>query len=255
VRRIINSAYISLDGVIENPQDWPGNGTDPDGTGLKAQTGLLFACDAVLTGRRTHPGFAAAWTARSGGPYSDRINSMTRYVASSTLRDPERNNTTVISGDPIAEIRRLKEQPGQDIVQYGFGQLSYALLEHGLTSCDCEPTRCSRVRPRPPACYSGRPPPPNSSSPARSRSTPAPPSSPTASPPTANKSNAPLTHVPSSHEGEEKITGIIWGWPPIHAPQGIGRRLRARLRRRRLAGAPGQTRPRARPAPSTTPAR
>src|SRR5712692_1275473 len=49
-----------------------------------------------------------------------------------TLRDPEWNNTTVISGDPIPEIRRMKDQAGQDIVQYGFGQLSYALLEHGL---------------------------------------------------------------------------------------------------------------------------
>ncbi len=100
--------------------------------GFKVQTDLLFACDAVLRGGRTYPVFAAAWIARSGDPYSDRINSMTKYVVSSTLRDPEWNNTTVISGDPVAAIRRLKEQPGQDIVQYGFGQLSYALLEHGL---------------------------------------------------------------------------------------------------------------------------
>jgi dihydrofolate reductase len=57
---------------------------------------------------------------------------MAKYVVSSTLADPEWPNTTVIDGDVIAEIRRLKEQPGQDIVQYGFGQLSYALLEHGL---------------------------------------------------------------------------------------------------------------------------
>ena len=133
MRRIINSTYISLDGIIQDPQDWPGNGIEPDGTGLKVQTDLLFACDAVLMGGRTYPGFAAAWMARFGDPYSDRINSMTKYVVSSTLRDPEWNNTTVISsGDPVAEIRRLKEQPGQDIVQYGFGQLSYALLEHGL---------------------------------------------------------------------------------------------------------------------------
>ena len=103
--------------------------------GLKVQTGLLFACDAVLMGGRTCPVFAAAWTARSGDPYRDRINSinsMARYVVASTLRDPEWNNTTVISGDPIAAIRRLKEQPGQVIVQFGFGQLSHALLEHGL---------------------------------------------------------------------------------------------------------------------------
>ncbi len=132
MRRIINSTYISLDGVIQDPQDWPGNGIEPDGSGLKVQTDLLFACDAVLMGGRTYPGFAAAWMARSGDPYSDRINSMTKYVVSSTLRDPEWNNTTVISGDVITEIRRLKEQPGLDIVQYGFGQLSYALLEHGL---------------------------------------------------------------------------------------------------------------------------
>jgi dihydrofolate reductase len=132
VRRIINSTYISLDGVIQDPQVWPGNGIEPDGTGLKVQTDLLFACDALLMGGHTYPGFAPAWMARSGDPMSDRINSMTKYVVSSTLRDPEWNNTTVISGDPIAEIRRLKEQPGQDIVQYGFGQLSYTLLEQGL---------------------------------------------------------------------------------------------------------------------------
>jgi len=132
VRRIVNSTYISLDGVIQEPQDWPGNGIEPDGTGLKVQTDLLFACDAVLMGGRTYLPMAAAWMARSGDPMSDRINSMTKYVVSSTLRDPEWNNTTVISSDPIAEIRRLKEQPGQDIVQYGFGQLSYVLLEHGL---------------------------------------------------------------------------------------------------------------------------
>jgi dihydrofolate reductase len=132
MRRIINSTYITLDGVIQDPQDWPGNGIEPDETGLKVQTDLLFGCDAVLMGGRTYPGFASAWMARSGDPYSDRINSMTKYVVSSTLRDPEWNNTTVLSGDAIAEIRRLKERPGLDIVQYGFGQLSYALLEHGL---------------------------------------------------------------------------------------------------------------------------
>ncbi len=132
MRRIINSTYISLDGVIQDPQDWPDNGIEPDDTGLKVQTDLLFACDAVLMGGLTYPAMAAAWMARSGDPYSDRINSMTKYVVSSTLRDPEWPNTTVISGDPIAELRRLKDLAGQDIVQYGFGQLSYALLEQGV---------------------------------------------------------------------------------------------------------------------------
>lgn len=131
MRKIINSTYISLDGVIQNPQDWPALGASgADGNAL--QTELLFTCDAVLMGRHTYDGFAAVWPARSGDPYSDRINTMAKYVASSTLAGPEWNNTTVLGGDVPAEIARLKNQPGQDIVQYGFGQLSYALLERGL---------------------------------------------------------------------------------------------------------------------------
>ena len=131
MRKIINSTYISLDGVIEAPHMWPPTGPDDELAGT-IQTDLLLACDAVLMGRRTYDGFAPVWPTRSGDPYSDRINTMPKYVVSSTLRDPEWANTTVISGDPVEEIRRLKEQPGQDIVQYGFGRLSHALMNHGL---------------------------------------------------------------------------------------------------------------------------
>lgn len=131
MRKIINSTYISLDGVIENPHNWPAGPPD-DGAGGQIQTELLFACDAVLMGRRTYEGFAPAWTARSGDPYSDRINSMNKYVVSTTLRDAEWTNTTVIADDVIDQITALKQQPGQDIVQYGFGRLSFELLAHGL---------------------------------------------------------------------------------------------------------------------------
>ena len=131
MRKIINSTYISLDGAIENPQDWPAS-TVSDERGGVIQVDLLQACDAVLMGRHTYDGFAPVWAARTGDPYSDRINSMEKYVVSTTLHDPEWNNTTVISSDPVAEIARLKQQPGQDIVQYGFGQLSYALMAAGL---------------------------------------------------------------------------------------------------------------------------
>jgi dihydrofolate reductase len=72
------------------------------------------------------------WPTRSGDPASDHINSMRKYVASSTLTDPEWNNTSVLGGDPVAEIEAIKEAPGKDILQYGFGQLSHALLENGL---------------------------------------------------------------------------------------------------------------------------
>jgi dihydrofolate reductase len=131
MRKIINSTYITLDGVIENPQDWPPNTVD-DPTAGTIQTELLFACDAVLMGRHTYDGFAPVWPTRSGDPYSDRINTMAKYVVSSTLHRPEWNNTTVISSDVVAGIKRLKDQPGKDIVQYGFGRLSYTLMEHGL---------------------------------------------------------------------------------------------------------------------------
>jgi dihydrofolate reductase len=131
MRRIINSTYISLDGVIEEPHLWPSTGSS-EGRGDAIQTELLLACDALIMGRRTYEGFAPVWPTRSGDPASDHINAMPKYVVSSTLRDPEWNNTTVIVDDPIGAIRRLKEQPGKDIVQYGFGQLSHALVEHDL---------------------------------------------------------------------------------------------------------------------------
>lgn len=131
MRRIINSTYISLDGVIEEPHKGPSTGPDDERAGA-IQTDLLLACDAVLMGRRTYEGFAPVWPTRSGDPYSDHINGMRKYVVSSTLRDPEWNNTTVISEDPIATIKQLKKQSGKNVVQYGFGPLSHALLEHGL---------------------------------------------------------------------------------------------------------------------------
>ncbi len=104
MRRIINSTYISLDGVIQDPQDWPDNGIKGDGTGDKVQADLLFACDAVLMGARTYPSFASAWMARSGDPFSDRMNAMTKYVVSSTLRDPEWNTPR---SSPTIRLRKL----------------------------------------------------------------------------------------------------------------------------------------------------
>ncbi|HET8755835.1 MAG TPA: dihydrofolate reductase family protein [Solirubrobacteraceae bacterium] len=131
MRRIINSTYISLDGVIEAPHLWPSSGPgDPRGDTIQGD--LLFACDALIMGRRTYEGFAPVWSARSGDPFSDHINAMPKYVASSTLRDPDWNNTTVIADDPVPAIRALKQQPGKDIVQYGFGPLTHALLAHDL---------------------------------------------------------------------------------------------------------------------------
>ena len=132
MRKIINSTYISLDGVVELPHEWPTIERPSDGRGDEIQANLLMACDAVLMGRRTYESFAPAWQARSGDPFSDRMNAMAKYVVSTTLTDPDWTNTTVISGDVADRIRQLKEEPGQDIVQYGFGAVPTLLMEHGL---------------------------------------------------------------------------------------------------------------------------
>ena len=132
MRRIINSTYITLDGVIEDPQDWPSGRHADDGRGAEIQTELLRSCDALLLGRRTYEGFAPVWTAMSGDPYSDHINAMEKWVVSSTLTDPSWNNSEVIRTDVAAEIARRKRQDGGDIVQYGFGPVTDLLLGHDL---------------------------------------------------------------------------------------------------------------------------
>lgn len=132
MRKIINSTYITLDGVIEGPHLWPSFGDARDDRFDEIQTELVLACDAVLMGRRTYDVFAQAWPTRSGDAVSDQMNSMAKYVVSTTLQDPEWANTQVIDDDVVAELTRLKQAPGKDIVQYGFGPVSRLLLEHGL---------------------------------------------------------------------------------------------------------------------------
>jgi dihydrofolate reductase len=132
MRRIINSTYITLDGIIEDPQDWPSGRHEDDGRGGEIQTELLLSCDALLLGRRTYEGFVPVWTAMSGNPFADHINAMEKWVVSSTLTDPSWKNSEVIATDVAAEIARRKASDGGDIVQYGFGPVTDLLLEHGL---------------------------------------------------------------------------------------------------------------------------
>jgi dihydrofolate reductase len=131
MRDIINSTYVSLDGVIENPETWPATGGFSS-EGNKIQTDLLLSCSAVLMGRRTYDAFVDVWSSMSGNIMADQMNAMPKYVASSTLTSPAWNNTQVIKGDLVAEITRLKQEPGDDIVQFGFGQVSHTLMKAGL---------------------------------------------------------------------------------------------------------------------------
>jgi dihydrofolate reductase len=130
--KIINSTYITLDGVVEGPHRWPSLGRPGDERWGQIATDLLSSCDAVLMGRRTYDVFAPVWPTRSGDPYSDRINTMPKYVVSTTLEDPQWANTRVIDGGVAERVGDLKTSSSGNIVQYGFGPVTRLLLEHGL---------------------------------------------------------------------------------------------------------------------------
>ncbi len=131
MRKLINSTYITLDGVVEAPQLWPSSDRPGDDRAGRIQSDLLLSCDALLMGRHTYDGFAPVWPTRSD-PAADHINAMPKYVVSRTLENPGWANTSVIDGDAAGEIARLKQAPGRDIVQYGFGAVTRLMLEHGL---------------------------------------------------------------------------------------------------------------------------
>lgn len=130
MRKIINSTYVTLDGAMEHPENW-----SMDYFNEQAQTfatDQLMASDALLMGRGTYEGFAAAWPERSGDPFTDRMNSMAKYVVSSTLDKAGWNNTTILTGDVTEEVTKLKKQDGADILMYGYGPLAQELAEHNL---------------------------------------------------------------------------------------------------------------------------
>jgi dihydrofolate reductase len=131
MRKLINSTYITLDGVIEDPQDWPSLGSFSQ-RGDQIQTDLLLNCDAQIMGRKTYEGFAMVWPTRGGNPYGDHINAMPKYVFSSQVSDPEWENTTVVGSDPVQFVADLKQQDGGDIIHYGFGHLAHMLMNAGL---------------------------------------------------------------------------------------------------------------------------
>jgi dihydrofolate reductase len=129
MRRIIESTLVSLDGVIGEPHVWAKDYFDSEARedALKQ----LLASDAMLMGRRTYEIFAKIWPAQTGD-YADRINSMRKYVFSSTLDRATWNNATIVKGDVATEVAKLKRQEGRDLIIYGHGLLGQALLEHRL---------------------------------------------------------------------------------------------------------------------------
>jgi dihydrofolate reductase len=140
VGRIVVTEFVSLDGVMEDPGGSEGakHGAwtfefDRGAEGDKFKLDELVEADAQLLGRVTYEGFAAAWpsiTDEAG--FAEKMNAMPKYVVSSTLRDPTWTNTTVLSGDVVEEVTRLKQEVDGALLVAGSAQLVQTLVEHDL---------------------------------------------------------------------------------------------------------------------------
>ena len=136
--KIVVTEFVSLDGVMEDPGGsenfaqggWSFKISRGD-EGDKFKLDEAFASEALLLGRVTYEGFAEAWPSRDG-EFADKFNNMPKYVVSSTLDEPEWNNSTVLKGDVVEEVRRLKEEQDGDIVVHGSARLVQTLIEHDL---------------------------------------------------------------------------------------------------------------------------
>jgi dihydrofolate reductase len=127
MRKIINSAFVSLDGVTADPSSWAI--FDPDAAGEAVQA--LHALGGMLMGRGTYEYFADVMPQQTG-PYADAINAIRKYVFSSTLQNADWNNSTLIRDDAAAAATELQQQDGGDLTMYGYGRLSQTLLAHHL---------------------------------------------------------------------------------------------------------------------------
>ncbi len=136
--KIVVTEFVSLDGVMEDPGGAEGfkyggwtfeiaRGEEGD----KFKLDETLASEALLLGRVTYEGFAAAWPSREG-EFAEKFNTMPKYVVSSTLDQPEWTNTTVLKGDLADEVAKIKQAHEGDIVVHGSASLAQALLERDL---------------------------------------------------------------------------------------------------------------------------
>lgn len=132
MRRVIASEFVSLDGVMEDPS-WTFQFSSEEQEKFKFDE--LSASDALLLGRVTYEGFAAAWPqmTEQTGEYGAMMNGYPKHVVSTTLEEPlEWNNSAIVKENVAEEISRLKQQPGKDILVFGSGDLVNALMQHDL---------------------------------------------------------------------------------------------------------------------------
>jgi dihydrofolate reductase len=120
--RLVATEYVSLDGIFEEPGQWSFPFFNEQAGQFKWRE--LQASDALLLGRRTYEGFAAAWPTMEGtGEFGEKMNGMPKYVVSSTLKEASWAGSILLKGDLVAEIDKLKAQPGQDLLLSGSGRL------------------------------------------------------------------------------------------------------------------------------------
>ncbi len=138
--KIVISTNISLDGVVQDPDGKEGFRLGGwfaqfGGQDLEAWAKVSFeeslVTEALLLGRRSDEWFAARWLTRPG-EWADRLNSLPKYVVSSTLHDPRWSNSTLLKGDVVDQVGKLKQELGGDIVVYASYQLGRTLIEHDL---------------------------------------------------------------------------------------------------------------------------
>jgi len=125
--KIVNSTFVSLDGVVNHMDKWHFDFIDAESDAFALRQ--LQGSDALLMGRRTYDAYAGAWPGRDGD-YADGINAMTKYVVSSTLTAPEWANTVVLEGDLAEAVSNLKKD--QNILMHGYGPVAKTLVRHGL---------------------------------------------------------------------------------------------------------------------------
>jgi dihydrofolate reductase len=137
--RIVVTEFLSVDGVMEAPggEDFKYKGWsfefDRGEEGEKFKLDETMESEALLLGRVTYEGFAAAWPSRSDEQgFADKFNNMPKYVVSSTIEDPEWNNSTVLKGDVVEEVTKLKRELDGDIYVHGSCQLAQTLIENDL---------------------------------------------------------------------------------------------------------------------------
>jgi dihydrofolate reductase len=141
--KIVVTEFISLDGVMEDPggSEKAGHGAwtfefDRGEEGNKFKLDELRNSEAQLLGRVTYDGFAAVWPSREGdaglGEFAERMNSMPKYVVSSTLREATWNNTTILSGNFAEKVGKLREEVDGSILVAGSAQLVQGLIAHDL---------------------------------------------------------------------------------------------------------------------------